>query len=129
MRWRARAPSSRRERRVRRLAVVRETRARATTFSLRGQRGRPYCSSSSRMPSPDKPRRPTSGPAIPDMSNKDLFPFLEAVRDRATFLAFAQALADEKRAESEAGGQTDPCGRGSHGWENHSIEDFLSAAI
>ncbi|MYM65858.1 hypothetical protein GTP45_03280 [Pseudoduganella sp. FT55W] len=40
---------------------------------------------------------------------------LEVVTDEATFLAFVQALAHDRRADGKT-------------WENDSIEDFLEAA-
>lgn len=40
---------------------------------------------------------------------------LEVVTDEATFLAFVQALAQDRRADGKT-------------WENDSIEDFLEAA-
>lgn len=52
------------------------------------------------------------------------------VHDEASFIGFLQALAED-RAEEEAGAQAnpvDPCGRGSNGWENHTISNFLFTA-
>lgn len=40
---------------------------------------------------------------------------IEAVTDEATFLAFVQVLANDRRADGK-------------NWENDSIEDFLEAA-
>lgn len=52
---------------------------------------------------------------------------LDAVVDVATFLDFARALlADRENTEDDF---IDPFGRGRSGWENHTIEDFLAAAI
>jgi len=55
-----------------------------------------------------------------------LYEQLETVVDETTFLAFVAAL--EKDLRANAGGRVDNFGRNEHGWENHSIEDFLKAA-
>lgn len=52
---------------------------------------------------------------------------LEAVADAASFLAFVRALIADRRGE--IGETVDDFGRGVRGWENHSIEDFLEAAL
>lgn len=52
---------------------------------------------------------------------------LETVTDATTFLAFVRALI--KDCEAEAGREIDDFGRGENGWENHSIEAFLEAAL
>ncbi|APR86320.1 Hypothetical protein A7982_11669 [Minicystis rosea] len=57
----------------------------------------------------------------------DLFDLLDRVMDEATFLAFVEALIADRHAD--AAGAPDVAGRGPHGWENHSIEAFLSAAL
>jgi len=59
------------------------------------------------------------------MKTTDLGELLEGVIDQESFLAFADAL----RRDREAEGATDVFGRGSNGWENHTIEAFLEAAI
>ena len=51
----------------------------------------------------------------------------EAVDGPDTFLEFVRELLADR--EGEAGQPTDPCGRGMNGWENHTIEGFLEAAI
>jgi len=51
---------------------------------------------------------------------------LAAVKDEMTFLAFARALLRDRQAES---GSTDHCGRGTQGWENHTIDTFLEASL
>lgn len=52
---------------------------------------------------------------------------LEGVVDTASFLDFARALqADRGKTEDDS---VDTFGRGRAGWENHTIEDFLDAAI
>ncbi|MCR9116860.1 MAG: hypothetical protein NXI22_07895 [bacterium] len=52
---------------------------------------------------------------------------LEAVDGPDTFLAFVRELIADR--EGETGQPTDLCGRGVNGWENHTIEDFLEAAM
>ena len=52
---------------------------------------------------------------------------LETVTDATSFLAFVRALTKDR--EAEAGRAIDDFGRGENGWENHSIEDFLGAAL
>lgn len=52
---------------------------------------------------------------------------LETVTDATTFLAFVRALIKDR--EAEAGRPVDGFGRGQNGWENHSIEGFLEAAL
>jgi hypothetical protein len=53
---------------------------------------------------------------------------LENVKDEKTFLGFAKALLDDRRKE-DLFDSIDECGRGKNGWENHTIESFLEAAI
>lgn len=52
---------------------------------------------------------------------------LEQVEGPESFLAFVRALLADR--EGEAGQPVDPFGRGVNGWENHSIEGFLEAAL
>ena len=52
---------------------------------------------------------------------------LERVDGPKSFLDFVRRLHADRL--SEVGKQTDACGRGESGWENHTIEDFLEAAI
>ncbi len=56
---------------------------------------------------------------------------LERVTDLETFLAFVAALAEDREDEAakEKERPIDPCGRGANGWENHTIESFLLAAL
>jgi hypothetical protein len=53
---------------------------------------------------------------------------VETVKDEATFLAFVEALRADRRAE-DAAARVDLFGRGEQGWENHTIEAFLEAAV
>lgn len=61
---------------------------------------------------------------------KELHEILEQVNDEKSFLEFANALLNDRIAEVNAQNkkETDDCGRGPLGWENHTIEDFLEAA-
>ena len=52
---------------------------------------------------------------------------LETVSDVTTFLAFVRTLIKDR--EAEAGHSIDDFGRGENGWENHTIEGFLEAAL
>ncbi|MFZ6687685.1 DUF7660 family protein [Undibacterium sp. SXout11W] len=52
---------------------------------------------------------------------------LELVQDEASFLEFIRALKTDREAEGIK--SDDLVGRGKNGWENHSIEDFLGAAL
>lgn len=56
---------------------------------------------------------------------------LDEVSDERSFLAFVEALKKDREADVRAQGTTpvDACGRGPGGWENHTIEDFLDAAL
>ena len=56
----------------------------------------------------------------------ELFELVEKVNDEKSFLIFVQALIQDRSMEKES--SIDACGRGSQGWENHSIESFLEAA-
>jgi hypothetical protein len=55
----------------------------------------------------------------------------DAVHDRESFLAFARALAVDRRASVaiEADAPRSPYGPQPGGWENFTIEDFLNAAV
>lgn len=55
----------------------------------------------------------------------ELSDYLEAVVDESTFLAFVEALADDRRVGDRAG--ADSVGDVRNGWENESIQDFLEA--
>src|SRR3954452_1110305 len=55
---------------------------------------------------------------------------LARVNDRASFFAFVRALAADRRDEDQRGAQVvSPFGPGANGWESHSIETFLEAAL
>ncbi|RPJ53839.1 MAG: hypothetical protein EHM23_30135 [Acidobacteria bacterium] len=58
----------------------------------------------------------------------DLSKLLDAVEDERTFLLFVEALRADRAAEDSVG-QVDSFGRGELGWENHTIEEFLEAAL
>ena len=60
--------------------------------------------------------------------SKELYELVNEVHDEKTFLLFVDALLKDRIAEVKAANEIDYCGRGSQGWENHSIEDFLEAA-
>ena len=57
----------------------------------------------------------------------DVYEMLERVDGPDTFLEFARALHADRTAEE--GKRIDAWGPGANGWENHTIEDFLEAAI
>lgn len=57
----------------------------------------------------------------------ELDELLEKVDGPESFLEFARKL--QANRMSEVGQPIDPFGRGVSGWENHTIEDFLEAAI
>ena len=52
---------------------------------------------------------------------------LEHVDGPNSFIEFVRALSVERRSESRQ--PVDACGRSASGWENHTIEDFLDAAV
>lgn len=52
---------------------------------------------------------------------------LERVNGPKTFLEFVRLLHADRLAEIDQ--PVDACGRGANGWESHTIEDFLEAAI
>jgi len=56
---------------------------------------------------------------------------LDLVTDEQSFLAFARALEQDRRAvvKAEAKNASSPYGPDAGGWENISIEDFLESAI
>lgn len=56
-----------------------------------------------------------------------LHEMLERVDGPESFLEFTRMLLADRRME--VGQPIDACGRGVKGWENHTIEDFLEAAI
>ncbi|BCL74828.1 hypothetical protein JHS3_05640 [Jeongeupia sp. HS-3] len=56
-----------------------------------------------------------------------LYDQLQNVTDPTSFLVFVRALIADRQAE--AGQPLGDTGRGANGWENHSIEDFLEAAL
>ncbi len=61
----------------------------------------------------------------------ELDELLKSVTDEASLLRFISALREDRLAE-DAAQQTsgiDACGRGPQGWENHTIEGFLEAAL
>lgn len=53
---------------------------------------------------------------------------LESVTDSASFLAFVDELRSDRMIAVHSQGKVDEWGRGSNGWENHTIESFLEAA-
>ena len=55
------------------------------------------------------------------------YDLLEKVDGPDTFLAFVNELRSDRM--SEVGRPIDAAGRGASGWENHTIEDFLEAAL
>ena len=57
----------------------------------------------------------------------ELHELLERVDGPESFLEFVRRLHADRLAE--VGKQTDAFGRGANGWENHTIEDFLEAAV
>ena len=57
----------------------------------------------------------------------DLTKQLNQVHDEASFLEFVRALKANRDADDVA--SVDAFGRGEKGWENHSISDFLGAAL
>lgn len=57
----------------------------------------------------------------------DLQESLEQVESPETFLAFVRELIADR--EKEAGQPVDVFGRGVNGWENHTIETYLEAAL
>ena len=61
----------------------------------------------------------------------DLYELLDAVKDEATFLAFANALRRDRIDEetAELASPSSPYGPGANGWENQTIGDFLGGAI
>jgi hypothetical protein len=60
----------------------------------------------------------------------ELHGLLEAVHDRASFVAFVKALANDRRAEIalELEAPSSSYGPGAGGWENVTIEDYLESA-
>ncbi len=58
----------------------------------------------------------------------DLDDLAGAARDEETFLQFVKALLQDRLAEVRSG-SVDLTGRATHGWENHTIEEFLEAAV
>ena len=56
----------------------------------------------------------------------ELHELIEKVSDEKSFLIFVQALIEDRSLENP--NSIDIVGRGSRGWENHSIETFLEAA-
>ncbi|WP_218398523.1 hypothetical protein [Alteromonas lipotrueae] len=61
----------------------------------------------------------------------DLLDLIEHVNDEESFLAFAKALEEDKRDESEKEKRktSNIYSHGANGWQNASIEDFLESAI
>jgi len=56
-----------------------------------------------------------------------LHELLEDVADDGSFLLFVKAFIEDRQADAR--GAVDDSGRGERGWENHSIESFLEAAL
>lgn len=65
------------------------------------------------------------------MDTPDPFDVLEAVHDEASFVAFLDALAADRKDEvrKEKANPSSPSGPGANGWENGTIEAFLEAAV
>lgn len=65
------------------------------------------------------------------MPTPPLFEALEAVHDRASFLDFVQLLVDEREQASrlEARSPEDYRWEGALGWQNTTIEGYLSGAL
>ena len=65
------------------------------------------------------------------MTTDPLFEALEAVHNRASFLAFVQLLVDEREQASqlEARRPEDYQWSGALGWQNSSIEGYLGGAL
>ena len=61
----------------------------------------------------------------------ELHEHLDRVTDRASFLVFARALAQDRAAavQAEAAEPSSPYVSAAGGWENVSIESFLEASI
>ena len=61
----------------------------------------------------------------------DPFAVLELVHDEESFLRFLNALAEDRADEAAKDRQnpSSPYGPGANGWENVTIESFLSAAV
>lgn len=59
-----------------------------------------------------------------------LHELIDTVNDGKSFLKFVAELRKDRETEVKAQTATpiDSFGRGSHGWENHTIEGFLEAA-
>ena len=57
----------------------------------------------------------------------ELHKLADAVTDETSFLRFVSALCAER--EVAAKGYVDPSGEGELGWQNHTIEAFLGAAL
>jgi len=59
----------------------------------------------------------------------NLYDLIDKVKDQKSFLFFVKALLQDKEEEVSKNQSLDLCGRGANGWENHTIESFLAAAI
>ena len=59
---------------------------------------------------------------------RNLTDLAEAVSDEGTFIEFVKGLREDRLAEDRAR-SVDGTGRGNRGWENHTIEAFLEAAM
>ena len=57
----------------------------------------------------------------------ELHELADAVIDESSFLRFVAALRADR--EAAAGEHVDPSGSGALGWQNHTIEAFLEAAM
>jgi len=60
----------------------------------------------------------------------ELYQLLELVEDERSFLAFVEALYEDRRldAEAERSSPSSPYGPTGRGWENVTVESFLQAA-
>ena len=65
------------------------------------------------------------------MPSSDPGDLVDEVVDLRSFLAFVGALIDDRIADvaKQRNRPVDPFGRGPNGWENHTIEAFLGAAL
>ena len=62
--------------------------------------------------------------------SRDLHDLADRATDEETFLDFLHALADDRadEDEKEKASPSHPCEAGANGWQNRTIEAFLSAA-
>jgi len=58
----------------------------------------------------------------------DLDELLERVHDEQSFIVFIEALGTDFASERVLTTSSSPCGAGTYGWENATIDSFLEAA-